>query len=127
MLIICNRVAIKSHVDAATSPPVERGSNGSTASSRSETPASLSDGVTLEGVYNLCKDISALIQTMDTRLRAVEDRSHRVTTAVKELNDYIKKYCKSSFSVKGSQYEVSRHVITPTVYFSTIHVDCNKK
>ena len=89
-------------------PVIEREAGATTSSSsRSETPASLRDSVTLEGVFDLCKDMSTLIRTMDARLRSVEDRSLRVTSAVKELNEYIKKYCKGTFTVKGSQYEVS--------------------
>ena len=54
--------------------------------------------------------MSSLVRTMDTRLRTVEDRSMRVATAIKELNEYMKKYCKSSFTVKGSHYEVSDYL-----------------
>ena len=63
--------------------------------------------MSLEGLFDLCRDMSTIVRTMDARLRSVEDRSLKVTTVVKELNDYVKKYCKGAFSVKGSPYEVS--------------------
>ena len=63
--------------------------------------------MSLEGLYDLCRDVSTLVRTMDARLRSMEDRSAKVATTVKELNDYMKKYCKGVFAVKGSPYEVS--------------------
>ena len=38
---------------------------------------------------------------MDGRLRRAEDRNVKLAAAVRELSDYVKKYCKSSFTVKG--------------------------
>lgn len=50
-----------------------------------------------------------LVRAMDTRLSRVEEDNKKLASVVKELNDYVKKSYKESFTVKGSQYEVSNH------------------
>ncbi len=48
------------------------------------------------------QDSLSLIKEMDGRLRRAEDRNVSwLAAAVRELSDYVKKYCKSSFTVKG--------------------------
>ena len=66
----------------------------------------MSEGVSLDALFELCHDTAQVVRAMDTKLRCVEDKTRSLTNTVKELNDYVKKYCKNSFSIKGSQYEV---------------------
>jgi hypothetical protein len=87
---------------APTSSP-DANTSGNETSTRSSTP---SDCISMDAVFNLCQDTSRLVRTVDTRLRSVEDKTQKLSSTLKELNDYMKKYCKSSFKVKGSQYEV---------------------
>ncbi len=70
-------------------------------SSRSATPASSAGSVYLEGLYDLCKPY------FDKRDGWTIVQCRKLAAAVRELSDYVKKYCKRSFTVKGSQYEVS--------------------
>ena len=49
--------------------------------------------------------------TISTRLSKVEENNGKLTTSVKELKEYMKKFCKTSFVVKGSQYEVFIDVV----------------
>ncbi len=56
--------------------------------SRSITPASSADNVSLEGLYDICKDSISLVRSFDGRVRGVEHRSIKLAATVKELNDY---------------------------------------
>ena len=83
-------------------------SNNSSSATPSITGSgTLSDSVSLEALFDLCRDTLTAIRTMDKRLGQVEDKASKLTSTVKELNDCVKKFCKQSFTVKGSQYEVS--------------------
>jgi hypothetical protein len=109
-IIIANYINVLQHADAPmenSNPPL---SHPSPILSRSNTPltsSSLSDGVSLEALFDLCKDTMGLVRALDTRLGRVEEDNKKLTSVVKELNDYVKKSYKESFTVKGSQYEVS--------------------
>lgn len=71
-------------------------------SSRSATPE-----VSMETVADLCKDTLTLMRSICTRLGVVEERTITLSSTVKELNDFVKKYYKHTFTIKGSAYEVS--------------------
>lgn len=79
---------------------------GGSVSSRSVTPSSGLDSVSLESLFDLCRDTSTLVRAMDTKLRGVEEKTQKLAATLKELNDHVRKYYKNS-SVKGSKYEVS--------------------
>ena len=40
-------------------------------------------------------------------LKAIEDKQLKLSDAIKELNDMIKKLSKESFTIKGTLHEVS--------------------
>ena len=42
----------------------------------------------------------------DGRLRAIEDKQLKLSDAIKELNDIVKKLSKESFTIKGTPSEV---------------------
>jgi uncharacterized coiled-coil protein SlyX len=48
-----------------------------------------------------------LVRSMDGRLRNLETKTIKLTSVIKELNDVIKKHCKTSFTIKGTPLEVS--------------------
>lgn len=89
------------------------GSAGAALSSRSTTP----DCASIDTVFTLCQDTSAVIKSMDYRLRSVEDKTQQLSSTLKELNDYMKKYCRKSFVVKGSKYEVSCAVVVVSLIY----------
>lgn len=64
----------------------------------------------------LCRETSTMVRVMNAKLHSIEERTQRLSSTLKELNEYVKKYCKDSFTVRGSQYEVSdvtRHLLIP--------------
>ena len=48
-----------------------------------------------------------MMKSVDERVRSLETKTVKLTAAIKELNDIMKKHCKNSFAIKGSPYEVS--------------------
>ena len=47
-----------------------------------------------------------MIKMIDGHLKSLEDKTTQVATAVKDMNDLLRKQQKDSFSIKGSGYEV---------------------
>ena len=46
----------------------------------------------------------------DGRLRAIEDKQLKLSDAIKELNDMVKKLSKESFTIKGTPCEVRNSI-----------------
>lgn len=51
-------------------------------------------------------EIRDSMRNVQARIQSLEDKTVKLTTAIKELSDLMKKHCKSSFTIKGSTYEV---------------------
>lgn len=54
--------------------------------------------ITLQKVYDDIKHV-------DGRLRMIDDRTVKMSAVLKELQDMLKKHCKSTFTIKGSVFE----------------------
>lgn len=76
--------------------------NNSNAGSSMDNPESVSLGK----VFDECRAVSVRVERISGRLHSVEEKTSKILAAIKELNELTKKYCKSSFVIKGSQYEV---------------------
>ena len=48
---------------------------------------------------------------MDGRLRMIDDRAIKLADSIKELQDLLKKHCKSTFTIKGSPFEVCLKIL----------------
>ena len=62
----------------------------------------------LEELFEQTRVNTGMIKRIDGHVKSLEDKTTQVATAVKELNDLLRKQQKDSFSIKGSRYEVSR-------------------
>lgn len=69
------------------------------------------------------RDLRDLLMNLDIRVRSLETKTIKLTSVVKELNDTIKKYCKASFTIRGTPLEVT---INRTNYYSMINYTCFK-
>ena len=63
--------------------------------------------VTMAHVHELCKGLIAQIKVIDGCLKGIDEKQSKLSDAVKELNDMMKKYTKESFAIKGTPREVS--------------------
>ena len=70
-----------------------------------------SQHATLERVLEECKAVNRKFDRFNTRLQTVEDKTNKVLSSLKELSEMTKKYYKSAFKIKGSQYEVQPIVV----------------
>ena len=87
-----------SRSNSLSSPPVTNPTNRSGDSS--------SDG-TINSVHELCTGILNKMNGFDNRLKAMEEKQLKLSDAIKELHDTMKKMSKESFAIKGTPYEVS--------------------
>ena len=53
------------------------------------------------------RDLRDLVRNIDGRLKSLEAKTVKLASVIKELSDIIKKYCKTSFTIKGTPLEVS--------------------
>ena len=47
-----------------------------------------------------------MVKRIDGHVKILEEKTSQLATAVKELNDFLKKQNKDLFVIKGSKYEV---------------------
>ena len=61
----------------------------------------------VRSVFSVCKSIAEQTRRMEQRLAGVKQKQGKITEALKELTELIKKQEKTLFSTKGSSLEVS--------------------
>ena len=64
---------------------------------------------TINSVHELCKGILSKMNGFDHRLKEMEDKQLKLSDAIKELHDMMKKMSKDSFVIKGTPYEVRQN------------------
>lgn len=65
------------------------------------------------GVANIgARDVKDMIRSVECRVKGLEDKTIKLTSVIRELNDLMKKHCKNSFTIRGSSFEVGyTHVV----------------
>ena len=100
-------VSVSTHT--TSSVPLEGTSAATTTTTSRITHANTN--VTLEAIFQQCRSATDSMKTIDGRLKSLEERTTKLATSVKELNDLMKKHCKDSFTIKGTKFEVSKLII----------------
>ena len=104
------------HSFTATSLPVRSAANTDETVTLTNTisgSANTSSGTSAPGGANTMDESEGsrylidMMKSVDERVRSLETKTVKLTAAIKELNDIMKKHCKNSFAIKGSPYEVS--------------------
>lgn len=70
----------------------------------------MGDASEVEGTSSSpASDVKDMIRSVERRVQSLEDKTVKLTTVIKELSDLMKKHCKSSFTIKGSAFEVKKN------------------
>ena len=66
----------------------------------------------VKSVYSMCKSTNDQCRRIELKLKGVEQNQVKLTAALKELTDLMKKQEKNSFTIKGSPFEVNMNAVT---------------
>lgn len=75
-------------------------------SETSDAGATDSGPVTMERLFEEYRALNQRVERISVRLQSLEEKTISILSLLKELNEMTKKHYKTSFSIKGSPYEV---------------------
>ena len=85
---------------------ITNNSNLTTTSSAQIEPRRSSGSISLEDLFQQIRANTDMVKRIDGHVKILEEKTSQLATAVKELNDFLKKQNKDLFVIKGSKYEV---------------------